>query len=103
MKKSGKEGNDTMQNINYRELARRLVVHGIEQYKERFLLEEDLLSGLDRQKVLDEIEDIEKSVKLDDRRKLIAERDMYKKLVDDLEERLNRFCSLDDCNEEFEM
>ena len=103
IKKNGTERNDTMQNINHRELARRLVVHGIEQYKERFLLEEDLLSGLDRQKVLDEIEDIEKAVKLDDRRKLIAERDMYKKLVSDLEERLKKIYSLEDWDEEFEM
>lgn len=92
-----------MQKINYRELARRLVVHSIEQYRERFLLEEDLLSGLDRQKVLDEIEDIEKAVKLDDRRKLIAERDMYKRLVMELESKLNSICSLEDCDEEFEL
>ena len=92
-----------MQKINHRELARRLVVHSIEQYRERFLLEVDLLSGLDRQKVLDEIDDIEKSVKLDDRRKLIAERDMYKRLVMELESKLNSICSLEDCDEEFEM
>lgn len=94
-----------MNEIKHRELARRLVVHGIEQYKERFLLEEDLLNGVDRQKVLDEIEDIEKTVKLDDRRKLLAERDMYKKLVEELEKKLTLYSFVDDrdCDEEFEM
>lgn len=91
--------------IVHRELARRLTVRSIEDYKQRFLLEEDLLSGVDRQKVLDEIEDIEKAVKLDDRRKLLAERDMYKKLVEELEKKLTLYHFADnrDCDEEFEI
>lgn len=94
-----------MNEIEHRTLARRLVTKSIENYKQRFMLEVDLLSGVDRQRVLDEIEDIEKAVKLDDRRKLIAERDMYKKLVEELEKKLTSYHLADDrdCDEEFEI
>lgn len=94
-----------MNEIEHRELARRLAVRSIEDYRQRFILEEDLLSGVDRQKVLDEIEDIEKAVRLDDRRKLLAERDMYKKLVEELEKKLTLYSLADDrdCDEEFEI
>ncbi len=91
--------------IVHRELARRLAVRSIEDYRQRFLLEEDLLSGVDRQKILDEIDDIKENVKLDDRRKLLAERDMYKKLVEELEKKLTLYHLADDrdCDEEFEI
>ena len=94
-----------MNEIEHRTLARRLVMRSIENYKQRFMLEVDLLSGVDRQRVLDEIEDIEKAVKLDDRRKLIAERDMYRKLVEELEKKLTSYHLADDrdCDEEFEI
>lgn len=94
-----------MNEIEHRTLARRLVMKSIENYKQRFMLEVDLLSGVDRQRVLDEIEDIEKAVKLDDRRKLIAERDMYRKLVEELEKKLTSYHLADDrdCDEEFEI
>ena len=94
-----------MNEIEHRTLARRLVTKSIENYKQRFMLEVDLLSGVDRQKILDEIEDIEKAVKLDDRRKLIAERDMYKRLVEELEKKLTLYHLADDrdCDEEFEI
>lgn len=89
----------------HRELARRLVMKSIENYRQRFMLEVDLLSGVDRQKVLDEIDDIKENVKLDDRRKLIAERDMYKRLVEELEKKLTLYHLADDrdCDEEFEI
>ena len=45
-----------MQKIDYKELARRLVIRGIRGYKQRFIEEEDLLSGEDKRRVLDEIE-----------------------------------------------
>ena len=94
-----------MNEIEHRTLARRLVMKSIENYRQRFMLEVDLLSGVDRQKILDEIEDIEKAVKLDDRRKLIAERDMYKRLVEELEKKLTSYHLADDrdCDEEFEI
>lgn len=94
-----------MNEIKHRELARRLAVRSIEDYKQRFLLEEDLLSGVDRQRILDEIDDIKEGVRLDDRRKLLAERDMYKKLVEELEKKLTLYSLVDDrdCNEEFEI
>lgn len=94
-----------MNEIDYRTLAKRLVIRSIEDYKQRFTLGVDLLSGVDRQRILDEIDDIKKGVKLDDRRKLLAERDMYKKLVEELEKKLTLYSLADDrdCDEEFEM
>ena len=94
-----------MNEIEHRTLARRLVMKSIENYRQRFMLEVDLLSGVDRQKILDEIDDIKENVKLDDRRKLIAERDMYRKLVEELEKKLTSCHLADDrdCDEEFEI
>ena len=94
-----------MNEIDYRTLAKRLVIRSIEDYKQRFTLGVDLLSGVDRQRILDEIDDIKKGVKLDDRMKLLAERDMYKKLVEELEKKLTLYSLADDrdCDEEFEM
>lgn len=92
-----------MNKLKHRQLAKRLVINGIEKYKEKFILEVDLLSGVDRLAIVEEINSILEDVKADDRAKLIAEKNMYKKRVEELEARLNRVCSLDDCNEEFEL
>ena len=101
-KRMAKEGTK-MSKLKHRQLAKRLVIKGIEKYKEKFILEVDLLSGIDRLAIIKEIESILEDVKADDRQKLIAERDYYKKQVKELEARLNRVCSLDDCDEEFEL
>lgn len=53
--------------------------------------------------IIEEIDNILADVNADDRTRLIAERNYYKKQVKELEARLNRVCSLDDCNEEFEL
>ena len=92
-----------MNNSKHRELAKRLILRAIENYKQKFILEEDLLSGVDRLAIIKEIDDILENVKTDDRAKLIAEKDYYKKQVKELEERLHRVCSLEDCDEEFEI
>lgn len=92
-----------MNKLKHRELAKRLILKAIENYKQKFILEEDLLSGVDRLAIIKEIDDILENVKTDDRAKLIAEKDYYKKQVKELEERLHRVCSLDDCDEEFEI
>lgn len=101
-KRMAKEGTK-MSKLKHRQLAKRLVIKGIKKYREKFILEEDLLSGVDRAAILKEIDSILKDVNADDRNRLIAERNYYKKQVEELEAKLNRFYSLDDCDEEFEM
>ena len=60
----------------YKEMARRLSVRGIEAYKQRLIYEEDLINGEDKRRILEQI---------------------------DLQDRLNRLHSLNDCDEEFEL
>ena len=92
-----------MQMIDYKDIARNLVTRAIEDYRRKFILGVDILNGEDRKRIVDEIDRIRGEVKQDDREKLLAERDFYKKRVEDLEERLNQICSLGDCDEEFEL
>ena len=47
-----------MTNYECRILAERLAVKSIKRYEQKFLLEQDLLSGVDRQKVINEMEKI---------------------------------------------
>lgn len=49
----------------YRNLARRLAVRGIEAYKQKLILEEDLLSGEDKRHILEEIDKIRDAIKFD--------------------------------------
>ena len=77
-----------MSEINHRELARGLVLRATKDYKQRFMLEEDLLNGEDRRRVLEEIEKIEADIKSD--------------RVRQLEATLHRWCS-EERDEEFEI
>ena len=77
-----------MQKIDYEELAKRLILRAIENYKNKFMLEEDLMSGEDRRKIIKEIEKIEKDIK--------------NNRVKQLEDVLHRWCS-EDRDEEFEL
>ena len=52
-----------MTNYECRILAERLAVKSIKRYEQRFLLEQDLLSGVDRQKVINEMEKIIDKIK----------------------------------------
>lgn len=45
-----------MQKIDYEEMARRLIINGAEAYREKFMLEVDILSGYDRQRILEEMD-----------------------------------------------
>lgn len=92
-----------MQGIKHKELARRLVINAIKHYKQKFILEEDLLNGEDKRKVLVEIDKILEDIKEDRVYRLNLENGRNKKLVEDLQSRLNYICSLEDCNEEFEL
>lgn len=49
----------------HKELARRLVLRAIESYKQKLILEEDLLSGEDKRLILEQIDKIRDSIKFD--------------------------------------
>ena len=83
-----------MQTINHSELAKRLILRAIENYRNKFILEEDLMSGEDKRKVLEEI---------DKQIEEIKHKESYKKEIKRLERRLDYLHSLDDCDEEFEL
>lgn len=77
-----------MSKVDYKELARRLTVRAIEDYKGRFLLQEDLLNGEDRNRILREIEQIEDNIK--------------KGRIQQLEATLHKW-GLEDRDEDFEL
>ena len=83
-----------MQKIDYKELARRLVIRAIKGYKQRFIEEEDLLSGEDKRRVLDEIDRITEQIKEDK---------FYKRKAEALQRKIDMISSLEDCDEEFEL
>ena len=83
-----------MQTINHNELAKRLILRAIENYRNKFILEEDLMSGEDKRKVLEEIDK-----QIDE----IKHKESYKKEIERLQRRIDYLHSLDDCNEEFEL
>jgi len=83
-----------MQKIDYEELAKRLAIRGIRGYKQRFIQEEDLLSGEDKRRVLEEIDKLIEQIKEDK---------FYKRKAEQLQWRLDAYERLQDCNEEFEL
>ena len=85
-----------MSKQKHREMARRLVVKAIEDYKRRFQLEVDILNGEEKRLILEEIEDIELGIKTD-------REGQYRRKYMETKQRLEHLASLDDCNEEFEM
>ena len=82
-----------MQKIDYEELAKRLAIRGIRGYKQRFIQEEDLLSGEEKRRIVEEIDKIIFEIK----------EEPYKKRAEYLQQKIDSICSLEDCNEEFEM
>lgn len=52
-----------MTNYECRILAERLAIKSIKRYEKQFLMEQDLLSGVDRQKVINEMEKIIDKIK----------------------------------------
>ena len=83
-----------MKGIDYEEMARRLIINGAEAYREKFILEVDILSGYDRQRILEEMDK-----QIDE----IKHSKGYKKEIKRLENRIHYICGLEDCNEEFEL
>lgn len=82
------------QKIDYEEMARRLILNGAEAYREKFILEVDILSGYDRQRILEEYDKIVDEIKFGNKYKLESE---------NLQKRLEYLSNLEDCNEEFEL
>lgn len=83
-----------MQKIDYKELAKRLAIRGIRGYKQKFIQEEDLLGGEDKRQILEEIDKIIEQIKEDK---------FYKRKAEYLQQKIDSICSLEDCDEEFEM
>lgn len=83
-----------MQKIDYEELAKRLAIRGIRGYKQRFIQEEDLIGGEDKRKILEEVDKIIEQIKEDK---------FYKRKAEYLQQKIDSICSLEDCNEEFEL
>lgn len=87
----------------HKEMARRLAVRGIEAYKQRMILEEDLLNGEDKRHILEQIDVIRDNIKFDKVAELERELAKERKKSKDLQDRLDWLHSLNDCDEEFEM
>ena len=80
--------------MDYEELARRLVIRWMQRDREEFAHKEDLVSGEDHRKIVEEIDSIINSLK---------EEKSYKKKAEELQARLHYLHSLEDCDEEFEL
>lgn len=87
----------------YRNLARRLAVRGIEAYKQRLIYEEDLFNGEDKRRILEQIDVIRDNIKFDKVAELERELAKERKRSKDLQDRLDWLHSLNDCDEEFEL
>lgn len=87
----------------HKEMARRLAVRGIEAYKQRMILEEDLLNGEDKRRILEQIDVIRDGIKFDKVAELERELAKERKKSKDLQARLDWLHSLNDCDEEFEL
>jgi hypothetical protein len=92
-----------MNDEKIKEMARRLAVRGIEAYKKRMILEEDLLNGEDKRRILEQIDVIRDNIKFNKITELESELAKERKKSKDLQDRLNRLHSLNDCDEEFEL
>ena len=78
-----------MKRIDYNQLARGLVIRWIQRNKEKYILEEDLIGGEDKRRILEEID------------KIIN--DLKQNRAEYLQQKIDSICSLEDCNEEFEL
>lgn len=87
----------------YKEMARRLSVRGIEAYKQRLIYEEDLINGEDKRRILEQIDVIRDGIKFDKVAELQRELAKERKKSKDLQDRLNHLYNLNDCDEEFEL
>jgi len=82
-----------MQKIDYEELAKREVIKEIKRFRKKFISEMDLLSGEEKRRIVEEIDKIIFEIK----------EEPYKKRAEYLQQKIDSICSLEDCNEEFEL
>ena len=94
---------EIMTTKEHKALARRLVLRAIESYKQKLILEEDLLNGEDKRRILEQIDVIRDSIKFDKVAELERELAKERKRSKDLQARLDWLHSLNDCDEEFEL
>ena len=83
-----------MNRMDHHELAKRLILRAIKNYRQRFILEEDLIGGEDKRKILEEIDKEVEEIK---------HKQSYQDEIKRLQKRIDYLHSLDDCDEEFEM
>lgn len=82
------------QKIDYEEWARGILLRGAKAYRKKFIKKVDILSGYDRQRILEEYDKIVDEIKFGNKYKVEAE---------NLQKRLEYLRNLEDCNEEFEL
>jgi hypothetical protein len=87
------KGRVKMQKIDYEELAKREVIKAIKRFRKRFILEMDLLSGEEKRRIVEEIDKIIFEIR----------EEPYKNRAKYLQKKIDSICSLEDCNEEFEL
>lgn len=83
-----------MQKIDYKELAKREVIKAIKRFRKEIITEMDLLSGEEKRRIVEEIDKIIEQIKEDK---------FYKRKAEYLQQKIDSICSLEDCNEEFEL
>lgn len=80
--------------MNNRQIIRNVIAKKLEEYKGKLIKEMDIVSEKDKKEMVKEINIIIKE---------IQENIKYKEKLEDLQARLNHICSLEDCDEEFEL
>ncbi len=80
--------------MDHHELAKRLILRAIKNYRQKFILEEDLIGGEDKRKILEEIDKEVEEIK---------HKQSYQDEIKRLQRRIDYLHSLEDCNEEFEL
>lgn len=80
--------------MNNRQIIRNVIAKKLEEYKGKLIKEMDIVSEKDKKEMVKEINIIIKE---------IQENIKYKEKSEDLQARLNHLCSLEDCDEEFEL
>ena len=79
-----------MNRMDHHELAKRLILRAIKNYRQKFILEEDLIGGEDKRKILEEIDKEVEEIK---------HKQSYQDEIKRLQRRIDYLHSLEDCNE----
>lgn len=79
-----------MNKMDHHKLAKRLILRAIKNYRQKFILEEDLIGGEDKRKILEEIDKEVEEIK---------HKQSYQDEIKRLQRRIDYLHSLEDCNE----